>query len=419
MKMKDLISKITSNKLARSSAIVFAGSMTANVASYIYHLLMGRLLGPSAYGELSSLFSILYLFTVPLVVVQTVLVKFISEFKAHGESGQAKVLLYKLTRVFIIGSIAGLPVAFLVSPIVEGFLHVSSTGLFMLIYVLFVFSLLAIPPLSALQGYQKFVWFSVFSAVSIIIKVCISIPLAHWGVMGVLIAALVSAIIIYILYYFPLVFLIRVSGRSLQLDKNKALAFIFPTLFTLLGITSMYSTDIILVRHYFSSSDAGMYAAIAILGKIIFFASSAVGMVSYPILSEQLAKGTISKKIITTAIVGVSGMSIFLTVIYFLIPDLIVRMLFGNAYIHAAEFLGLFGLFIGLFSLGNIISVMCLAIGKTKVWLVPFFTAIAQVLGILMFHESIAQVININIAISAIFAIGTLGFLYITTYEKI
>ena len=84
--------------------------MTANIGSYIYHLLMGRLLGPAGYGEFSSLLSILYIFTVPLIVGQTVLVKFISGFKAHGEIGQAKSLFINVTKLCILMSLMGFPI---------------------------------------------------------------------------------------------------------------------------------------------------------------------------------------------------------------------------------------------------------------------------------------------------------------------
>jgi O-antigen/teichoic acid export membrane protein len=410
MKLKQLVRKIFSHSLARDSAIVFAGSMAANVGAYIYHFLMGRLLGPAGYGELSSLVSILYIFTVPLMVSQTVLVKFISGFKAHGEVGQAKSLFVSVTRLGIIISLVGFPLILVCSPLVTSFLHLSSTTLFFLVYLQFVFSLLTVATASMIQGYQKFVWFSIFSASAVLIKLVLSVPLASWGVFGVLVAAAVSCVILYILYYIPLRFILRVKSKPTNLTKREAITFAVPTLLTLLGVTSIYSTDIILVRHYFPAGDAGLYAALAILGKTIFYASSSVALVLFPVLSEQVAKGKASKKIIGSAIGAVAFVSFGLAFVYFLFPNFIVSMLFGNAYSQAGSLLGLFALFIAFYSVGYIISTICLAIGKTGIWIVPTVCAITQIAAIVLFHGSIGTVIMVNIAVSVLLAVGTLGY---------
>lgn len=417
--MKSIFNKFTSNSLARNGVIVFVGSMVANVASYVYHLLMGRFLGPSGYGELSSLLSLLYIFSVPLIVGQTVLVKFVSGFKAHGEIGQAKSLLVSVTRLFIIICLVGFPVVILITPVIRTFLHLSSPFLFIVAYILFIFSLLNTTAGSMLQGYQKFVWFSVFSAGVIVIKVFFSIPFVRWGVLGVLIAAAAASIVNYLLYYFPLRFVLNAKSRPTKLTKRAAFGFAIPTLLTLLGITSIYSTDIILVRHFFSAGSAGLYAALAILGKIIFFASSAVTSVIFPVLSEQTAKGNVSKKLIGSAIAAVTVISFGITAVYFLFPDFIVHMLFGNAYAGAGSLLGLFGVFLAFFTIGNVISNICLARGYTGIWIFPVVCALLQIIGITVFHLSVLNVIIMDICVSVIFVAGALGYYLKKSYEKV
>jgi O-antigen/teichoic acid export membrane protein len=419
MNIKRIIGKLKTQSLARDSAIVFAGSMVSNVGSYVYHLLMGRMLGPSGYGELSSLFSILYIFTVPLLVGQTVLVKFISGFKATGDHGQAKTLLYSVTQKALIVCFIGFPLIYMVSPWITGFLHLPSTTLFLLIYILFVISLLSIIVTSMLQGYQKFIWFSLLTSGVIIFKVILSVPFIRFGITGVLFAAIISAGIIYGLYSIPLSFIFKIKPKTMTLTKKEAFRFAVPTLFTLLGITSLYSTDIILVRHYFSPKEAGLYAALAILGKIIFYASSSVALVLFPVLSERSAKGIKSQKLILSAIGAVAAVSVILTGVYFLFPEFIIGMLFGKQYTGAGALLGLFGIFIAFFSVGNIILNACLGIGKTGIWIVPSVCAILQIITILLLHDSIHTILLINIGISLLLMIGSLGYYFVNVYEKV
>jgi O-antigen/teichoic acid export membrane protein len=402
--------KLISNNLARNSAIVFAGSMTANVLAYAYHLLMGRLLGPAGYGELSSLLSLLYIFTVPLLVAQTVLVKFVSGFKAHGEIGQAKSLFLQATKLFAVISVVLFPVVLLAGPYVTAFLHLSNTTLFMLLYFILVISLLTVAEGSMLTGYQKFIWVSVMGVLAMLVKLLVSIPLVTWGVSGVVLAAVIASFIVYGLYFIPLRLLLSVKVRPTQLKRRDTLGFAIPTLLTLLGITSLYSTDIILVRHFFDAQSSGLYAALAILGKIIFYASAAVPVVLFPIASERVAMGSKTRKLILWAIGAVAAISGAITILYFLFPNIIVSLLFGNAYTGAGAMLGLFGIFLGLFSIAYTIATACLALGRTRIWVIPVFCAIIQIIGIWFMHDTIRSVIMLNIGVCLLLVFGSIAY---------
>ena len=408
--MKLLFKKLASHTLARDSAIMFAGSMTANVASYVYHLVMGRLLGPSGYGELSSLLSIFYIFTVPLNVGQLVLVKFISGFKANGELGQTKALFLRVTKAAAIMCAGVLPIIVIASPLVTTYLHISSQVLFLIVYLIFVFSLLTVIISSVLQGYQKFLWVSVLGAGTVVIKLLLSLPAVHFQVIGVLIATLVSGAIMYGLSFLPLRFLFTVKTLPMKLTKREAFQFAIPTFLITLGMTSIYSTDMILVRHYFTAVDAGIYASLAILGKIIFYASSILAIVFYPVLSERTAKGWKTDKIVGIGLLSVTGISLGITLLYFLFPHFIINMLFGSSYVGGSSLLGVFGIFLVLYSIANMFTTTFLATGKTKIWIIPIVCSILQIFGISLFHQHIVQVIYIDIAISALLVAGLGGY---------
>ena len=410
MKIKSLMQKITSHSLAKDSMIMFAGSMVANLTSYMYHLLMGRWLGPSGYGELSSLLSIFYIFTVPLNVGALVLVKFISGFKANGEVGQTKSLFLRVTKASILVSVALLPIVIVASPFITKYLHIQSPLLFLLVYVIFVFSLLTVIMSSVLQGYQKFLWVSVLGAGAILIKLLISIPAVQFNVTGVLIATLISGVLMYGLNFLPLRFLFTTKEVPMKLTKREAFTFAVPTLFVTLGMTSIYSTDMILVRHYFAGFDAGVYASLTVLGKIIFYASSILATVFYPVLSERTAKGEKTDALIGVGLLSVMAISLGITATYFLFPNVIIRMLFGSSYVAGSTFLGLFGIFLVLYSIGNMFTVTFLATGKTKIWIIPVVCALLQIVGISIWHQTIQMVIYINIGISALLVLGLGGY---------
>lgn len=418
-KIRAIIQKLISDPIARNSAIVLTGTMVANFLSYLYHLIMGRILGPSGYGELSSLLSLIYIFTVPLLVAQMVLIKFMSGFKAHGEVGQTKTLFVKSTLLFIALGIIGIPVVIIAGPYLSSFLHLPSVALITLVYALFVFSLLAVPTGSVLTGYQKFVWVSAMGAIGVFIKLIISLPLVSWGVPGLMLAAVIASALVYAVYFIPLKFLLSVKSQPSHLKIRDMVGFAVPTLLTQLGITSLYSTDIILVRHFFTAPQAGLYAALAILGKVIFYASSAITVVLFPVVSERKALGTSTRKLILSAVGIVGAISACITAGYFLFPNLIVSLLFGNSYKGAGAMLGLFGIFLGLFSIANILATASLAVGNVRIWLFAAAAALIQIIGISLYHASIGGVIAIDIGVCLLYDIAAGAYYLLGSHEKI
>jgi O-antigen/teichoic acid export membrane protein len=324
-----------------------------------------------------------------------------------------------MTKLLAVISLIGLPVILVAAPWITSFLHLSSLVLFILVYLIFVISLLSIAPVSMLQGYQRFVWISVFGVAAVAIKILLSVPMTRWGVYGVLLAAALAAAFTYVLYYFPLRFVLTAKSEKSRLSKRDAFRFALPTLLIQLGVTSLYTTDIILVRHFFPSPEAGLYAAIAILGKVIFYASSSVSLVLFPVLSERTASGAATKRLTASAIGGVAAISAGITILYFLFPHLIVGLLFGNAYAGAGSFLGSFGIFLALYSIGGIIVTACLALGRTGIWFVPVICAILQIAGITVWHGNIATVISLNIGICTLYVLGSAAYYLKGSYAKI
>jgi len=271
---------------------------------------------------------------------------------------------------------------------------------------------------SVLQGYQKFVWVSVLGVGAVAIKLILSVPAVHFHLMGVLLATLIAVIISYGLNFLPLRFLFQAKELAMKITKWDAIKFAVPTLFVTLGMTSLYSTDMILVRHYFSSIDAGVYASLAVLGKIIFYASSILAIVFYPILAERTAKKQPTDAIVLIGLASVTIISTIITIGYFVFPTIIIHLLFGNSYTGGSSVLGIFGIFLVLYSIGNMFTTTFLARGVTKVWIVPVFCAVLQIIGIMIFHIDIKSVITINIAVSALLVIG-LAWYYLVDRKKI
>jgi O-antigen/teichoic acid export membrane protein len=404
--MKHLFKKIAVHGLARDSVIVFVGSMISNVGAYLYHLIIGRILGPQGYGELSSLISLLYIFGVPTIVLQTVLVKYFSNCKAKGSFSQARYLFHKMMVVLLAILIPMIGLFAFCSPFIAEFLHLPGGRVVIWVYLSFFITTLTALSISVIQGFQLFIWYSVLTASGTILRVLISIPFAYNGVEMTMIASFLTVTVFYMLYFLPLRFLFRSQEESFPVSKRDFLKYSIPTFLTLLGMTSLYSMDIVLVKHYFSPYEAGIYSSVAVLGKVIFYASAAIGTVLFPVISERFAKGKDTFSIIRLSVFLVTFASVGVTALYTVFPRVVVHFLFGTSYDGAASFLGLFAIFITFYSMVNIIVFSCLALEKMHIYLFTCCASLLQIILITIFHESLFHIIYINMGVTFALLMG-------------
>ncbi len=394
------LSRFFSGALAKGGIAIFVGTMGSNVAAYLYHLIVGRILGPVGYGEIAALLSLTYILNVPVAVVQTVLIKYISILKARSATGELKQLFILSSKYLGIAIILGLFLISLISGIIADFLHISSTVDIFWIYMAFGVGFMSVVPVSMMLGYQMFGVYSVYLAVGSYLRLAFGALFAPFGVTMTLIGAVIYLVPMYISELWPIRNILRTKVTALSIPKRDLVSYSIPTFLALLGITMLTQQDVILIKHFFSAHDAGIYSAISTLGKIIFFASSSIGLVIFPIISERVEQKKSYQSIVVFALGIVGFCCAMLTTIYFVFPIQITELLYGKQYIDAAGYLGIFGLFISFFSLANLLMNICLASGRTKVWCITLFGAIVQMVLLGMYHQTLwqASIVNLSVA---------------------
>jgi len=400
--MKFILNKIThylSHPLTKGSFVILAGSMVANVGAYIYHVLMGRLLGPVTYGEFSALMSLFYLINIGSGVVQTVLTKFFSQLRARKSFSEIPTLFWLAFRGIGIGTLVGLGVAVILSGWIGAFLHIQSIH-FIWLYFIFATYVFSIINVSMLQSFQLFVASSVLTNAGTLLRIIFGIIGAPFGLSGILIGNVLSNTLTYILYFIPVWGLLHVKSKELSITKVDTIQYSIPALLGTLGVVALYSQDVLLVKHFFPANEAGIYASLATLGKVIFYASAALGYVMFPMIVERKELKQPHINVVLISLSGVMGLSLLLTLGYFLFPSVIVRLMYGSSFDGAIPYMGLFGLFITFFSFVNVFTTVFLALGKTKVWIITMGAALLQFIGLWIFHVSLYQVVYVNIAVT-------------------
>lgn len=401
---KTYLFKLFKHRLVTGSLMMIVGGSLANVGNYFYHLLMGRMLGPKNYGELESVISLLYLLMIVGNTLTLVVVKYIAQLKGQKDKRGISWLFAYFNRqlTFLGGLVFLFMVAF--SPLIAFFLHLPSVFPLILLGALFLIIILLTANRAVLQGLLQFKKLVVAHTSETYLKLLTAILLVWlgWGVNGALAAFLVGGLAA---YWLTLIFLKRVRQVSPQkptLRKKAVFQFALPAFFSHLSFTSLYTSDIILVKHFFAPDQAGLYAALAVLGKIIYFASGAIPLVMFPMIVDRRTQGKKYHHLLFFSFALVFLICLGISVIYFLFPQLMVKLLFGSKYLAIAPLVGWMGVFLSLYSLAYLLINFFLSIDRAKAVVWPFLAGLMQIILISFFHRSLLEVVQISICLTGL-----------------
>jgi O-antigen/teichoic acid export membrane protein len=215
------------------------------------------------------------------------------------------------------------------------------------------------------------------------------------GVGGALVAYLIfifTPIIISVIVLRKVLFL--KSEKSVHISSKSLVAFGIPSAIVAFCLSSFISTDIILVKHLFNAQQAGLYAGLSLIGKIIYFIVAPVMTVMFPLVTKRFNKNENHKNLLYLSIFLVAFASLAIIFFYFIFPEFtILFFLKRTEYLSVARLLPLFGIFISIYSIVSLLAYYFLSIKKTIIYIPLLIGTILQVILILAFHETFLSVI--------------------------
>ncbi len=410
--MKKIFKEIIKNPLFSGSTIMLIGSNSVNFLNLLYHFLMGKLLGSVNYGELVALISLMGLLGIVAVSMSLVIVKYISVSKNEEEiTGLTNWFKDRVLKI----SFVLFTVIILLVPFITSFLHINNTIYVVLIGVSYLFSLPTLVNRSILQGLLKFREMISSVLAENLAKLVLGTILVYmgFGINGAMVGLILALIIGWYLTSTSLKMPIK---RGLFNPDIKSMArFAVPVTVQTLAITSIYSTDILLVKHFFSAHDAGIYSVASTLGKIVLFGTGPIAAVMFPLVSRKQSRGENYKKVFQLSFLATLFFSLVVLIIYWLFPAFVITILYNYTYLEAKSLLFWFGLFMSLFTLSSLLISYNLSLGRTNVVWLPLVANLAQIIMIWFYHPSLFIVIIISMIVMALLMISL--FIY-SSYGK-
>lgn len=398
-KFQRTFSYILKHQFLSGSLIMVIGSNIYNFSQFVYHFLSGRFLGKSDYGDLATIISLLGFISIIQLGFNLTVIKFIASNK------DKQILSDFIKWVFKWSLITGLILAgftMLIASHAAAFLNLRVEYILMLgpILLFFIITTSGRSVLHGLLRFDQFVYSLLAEAFGKIVATLILLY-AGFAVFGTLFAFLIgialSFVITFILLRKYLVGEIKQKPEVVPLIKYSLAVFIQG-----LALTSMYTTDLILVKHFFPSEVGGLYAALAILGRIVFFGTIPIASVMFPIVVKRHLNGEKYRNILFMSLLLILAVSVVVTAAYYFFPVLPLGLLYGKNYLDGSEILWWFGVFMTLLSFAMVMTQFYLSINKTKIVYLFVFAALLQAGLIWFFHTTILMVIQVSILSAAL-----------------
>ncbi len=415
--MKKIWSTFAGDRTVRANSIMVVGNFIANIGSYFYHLSVGRMLVPADYGALQSLISVTNLFTVPLVTLGTVVAKYVSAYVGRNEPKKINALYHIMRKLCLLALVAGGIILFFFARPILAFLRLSSLADFLLLEFALFFGLLVTLNRSTLQGLSQFVSLTIAQFIEAYGKLILGVFAVFLGfrTTGAFAGFVLITVFSYLYMQFRLRAFIGKREAGIRLPVGSIARYAVPSFIVNISTMSLFNTDVVLVRHFFDAYTSGLYSALSVLGKIIYFGVAPISVAMFPLVSEAHARGESIKRIFRISLFSVVGLSGIVTAVYAFTPVLALKVLIGPQYLGAAPNLGQFAVFLSLASIITFLGYFFLAIQKTFPMYFLVAAAVAQATLLWFFHSSLAMVINVSVGVTSVLTVFLLiSYVYAT-----
>lgn len=416
-----IVKNFLKHELVSSSIYIFTGSVVANVFNLFFSLFMSRNLSVEGFGILTSTVSLMGLMAIPAGSIIPTIVSFAGSYFAKEDYGSVKALFLKLTKPILAVSFAIFLCFIVFASYIGNFFKIADQSIIVIVGVTVALAYIGAVVSGLLQARLAFKFISLSHLISTSSKLTIGVILVFLGlnVKGAIWAVFISGLTPFILglVYLKFVWTSKMNKKS-KINLKNILSFGIPSSLAVFGMTSLISTDILLVKHFFDPLQAGLYAGLSLVGKVIFFFTAPIGGVMFPLIVKKYAKSENYNNVFKMAIAMVLIPSVFISMFYFLYPDLSISFIVKNsAYKSVSDLLGLFGIFITIYSLITLFVYYFLSIKKTKIYIPILLAALSQLLLLTFYHSSLFVVVVISFFVALILLIALVVY-YIKTYGE-
>ena len=400
-----------STKVMSGSLIMLGGSTLVSGFNFLYNVAMARMLGPALFGHVTAAVTILMLFSAVTLSFQLVCAKFVA--RNTTEYGRWCVYQKLIRRSWTIG-VSMSVFAALFSHQLTSYLRLPDQRIALLLAA----GLAVYVPLGVRRGWMQgkcefraLTWNFIIEA-ALKLGIALLLVALGYGVLGAVLALSISLLGAYVFAWE------KRPVKSAVITPYEPASFregIQATVF-FVGQVVINNIDILMVKHFFVADDAGVYAAVALVGRVLYFACWSVVSAMFPVTAAAEQEES-AWHVLRWPMLVVGGMSALSVAVMAAIPQTIMHLVFGEHFHQSGQLLALYAALTGIYALAVTLITfeMSRKIANTG-WLQLLFS-LMMVLGISLFHSSLRDVALVQLVLM----LGLLVMVsapFISTYRK-
>ncbi len=412
--------RLLSSTYLKNNVLVFGAGIFSGVGSYLQHPLMIAILGLAGYKSVVSLVALSTIFLLPTQILGTVITRFAATLSAEGKFGELNDFVRRLTALMLtVGGIFAL-VFILASGQIAAFLHVGSVQPVIVLGISFIVAFAGPVNNAALQGLQLFSWSAPLSVLPLALRLLLIVLFVRLGlsIEGAVAAITLSAIISYVVSFQPLRPLLRTPRIPLG-SLRPLLSYSVTAILAAIGNALVFQTDIVLAGHFLTPVAAGLYAAVATLGKMVLFISSSLTIVLFPRAAALHQRGENIVGVVMQSFFAMLALSAAVEFVFIIIPLPVIHVLYRSldptqAAVAAGQ-LPWYGLAMFLFAPTQALMTYFLAVNDRVFAFIVLACSALQAFLIIVRHQTLTDVVQAVIISIAWMLVALLALFIIRT----
>jgi len=388
-------------RVLSGSAVMLTGLGAATLINFAYNIAVARYLGPIGFGHTTAVYTLLILISSVTLSFQILTAKIVAQQRSSEEKSKAYREFHWR------GWAGGVVVSMLLlifRDSITAYLNLPNSILIVLLAIGTAFYV----PLGTRRGYLQGVCDFRRLAHNLVLEgLCrltgsLLLIQMGFGVTGVIAANAAAVAIVYFAARPKLTIPDdRMPEVAIAFRESLQAAIFFA------GQVIINNCDIVVVKHFFPSDEAGIYAAVAMVGRVVFAFSWAVVSSMFPIAAETGSRKQDDRGVLGTSLLIVSGICLAFMCGLRIAPGGIWTHLFGSQFatVTGSNFrylLVLYALSAGVYCLSVVLIAYEMSHKIANTGSVQLIIAGAVVAGIYWFHSSLAEVIWVQVAMMVV-----------------
>lgn len=403
-----VLSMLKSRKISPEQLFMLS-VLAVNGGNYLYNLILGRVLGPAQFADAAVLITFLLVLSFVAMTFQLVTAKFSVIFE-NETFANFVAKIYKHATIVGLG-FGALIIVF--AKQLQVVFNTSSSSMFTIFGIGVPLYFLMSVNRGVFQGKKEFKFLSITYQAEMLSRLIITLGLIFLFNMQSSVVIAIGILISFGFGLIPFKFKNIKFKNILAIDATQSKqvrSFFIITAFYELTQIIINNSDILLVKHYFDSYDAGLYASLALIGRIVYFIAWMFVMLLLPTVVQLKKEGKATAPILFKYVGYIAGIATVIVIGCALFPKTAITILFGDSYLAMAPLLWKYALATGLFAISNIFAYYYLSLDRYIPVVISGVFGMLQMGLVIFFHDSLEQVVHMQIIAMSLLLVIQISF---------